>query len=341
MPSERLIERALALLVQSEVAPDEAAQQAHATLSQWRRKSAQHDAAVREAHRRWSALSSLAPNLRDHFDPSAPAAVGAAHEGLARQRRKLLLSVAGAVGASAVLGRSAWWYWQQPVLTASYTTPAAQTLMVRLADRGEDGDQSRLDLAPQTAVRFTLYRQRRSVALAHGEVRFDVATDARRPFEVLTREARIEVIGTVFTVRDRGGPITVGVESGRVRVQVLAKQEQPSPDQPGTAVELLPGEALDIGDGEVHAVRQINAGALSAWRDGWLVFDNALLSEALKTINAYRLSPIKAVDQRVGDLRLTGRFRANDSAGLVAALPTILPINIRALPDGAVELSMR
>jgi transmembrane sensor len=40
----------------------------------------------------------------------------------------------------------------------------------------------------------------------------------------------------------------------------------------------------------------------------------------------------------VAALRLTGRFRANDSAGLLAVLPSILPLRVRPQADGGVQL---
>ena len=41
-PSERMVEHALTLIVQSEIAPDPVAHQARLTLGEWRGKSARH-----------------------------------------------------------------------------------------------------------------------------------------------------------------------------------------------------------------------------------------------------------------------------------------------------------
>ena len=40
-------------------------------------------------------------------------------------------------------------------------------------------------------------------------------------------------------------------------------------------------------------------------------------------------------------MRLSGRFRVNDSEGLMAALPTILPLTVAPRPDGSVALLAR
>jgi transmembrane sensor len=334
VPRERLIERALALIVEDEIAPPSpAANSARLALDQWRTRSPEHAAAVREARERWKALGGMADDLRAHFDEPTPAPGPRSPS-----RRKLLLSVAGLLGAGVVAGRGVQWYWQQPVFQAAYRTPNARMLKVMLADAATGGIGSRLDLAPQSAVDVTLYRRRRMVDMARGEVRFDVAPDADRPFVMRTREAIIEVVGTVFTVRDRGGPITVGVEQGHVRVQVLRHARTERSDE---VVDLRAGDMLEVRDGHADPVRQADTAALSAWRDGWLVFDNTPLGDALAAVNSYRNAPITGADARIDAMRLSGRFRTNDSAGLLDALPAILPLVVVARPDGSVRLQAR
>lgn len=334
VPRERLIERALALIVEDEIAPPSpAANSARLALDQWRTRSPEHAAAVREARERWNALGGMADDLRAHFDEPVPAPAPRNPS-----RRKMLLSVAGLLGAGVVAGRGVQWYWQQPVFQATYRTPNARMLKVTLADAADASAGSRLDLAPQSAVDVTLYRRRRMIDMARGEVRFDVAPDADRPFVVRTREAIIEVVGTAFTVRDRGGPITVGVEHGHVRVQVL---RQAGTERSGEVVDLRAGDMLEVRDGHADPVRQADTAALSAWRDGWLVFDNTPLGDALAAVNSYRSAPIVGADARIDAMRLSGRFRTNDSAGLLDALPAILPLVAVARPDGSVRLQAR
>ena len=335
-----MVEHALTLIVQSEIAPDPVADQARLTLGEWRGKSARHDAAAREAHLRWNLLGGMSGGLREQFQETALLADTASRSTKTVQRRKLLLSFAGLLGTGALAGRGAYWYWQQPIHTSAYATRNAQMLKVTLADGKPPLQASRVELAPRSAIAVTLYRQRRSVSMSLGEVRFDVAPDADRPFEVITREARIEVVGTVFTVRDRGGAVTVGVEHGHVRVRVLGRNAQDPAAESAAALDLLPGQILDIRNGQPEAVRQADASALSAWREGWLVFENTPLAEALATVNAYRTQPIEAADARVAALRLTGRFRANDSAGLLAVLPSILPLKVLPQAGGGVLLQM-
>jgi ferric-dicitrate binding protein FerR (iron transport regulator) len=64
-PEEKLIERALALIVESESAPPDAAVAARLALARWRSRSAEHAAAAQEARRRWDALGGMAVELRN------------------------------------------------------------------------------------------------------------------------------------------------------------------------------------------------------------------------------------------------------------------------------------
>lgn len=64
-PDEKLIERALALIVESESAPHDAAVAARLALARWRSRSADHAEAAQEARRRWDALGGIAAELRD------------------------------------------------------------------------------------------------------------------------------------------------------------------------------------------------------------------------------------------------------------------------------------
>ncbi|SFP24225.1 FecR family protein [Variovorax sp. OK605] len=364
-PRERLVERALALILEGEMAPGDAAGQARTALNQWRIKSDEHAAAVQEARQRWNALGGMAHDLRAHFDePEGPLMANAANAAAAaaatassthrQQRRKMLFSVAGLLGAGLVAGRGVQWYWQQPVFRSAYRTRTAQMLKVTLAD-GRSGRNgaigaigaigatgamgSQLDLAPQSAIEVTLYRQRRFVDMAHGEVRFEVSPDSDRPFEVHTRSATIEVVGTAFTVRDRGGPVTVGVEHGHVRVRVTPPRGLAGAET--RVIDLYKSDQLEIVDGQPGRVQQADTAALSAWRDGWLVFENTPLGDALAAVNSYRARPIVSNSARIDAMRLSGRFRTGDSEGLLAALPTILPLTTVVHPDGSVALQVR
>ncbi|MFT7773030.1 FecR family protein [Roseateles sp.] len=332
---DQLIEQALGLIVRQDGGAAESSSRAAAALGRWRSRSQEHEAAAAEAERLWAALGGMGAGLRERFDEPAHAVDDGP------RRRKLLLSLVGAAGTGAAAFLGLGWYREQPLMTVRYDTGTAQHQSVSLNDGESGGAGSRLLLGARTRLAVRLYRRCRLVELDEGEVRFEVAHDAHRPFQVLTRDAAIEVVGTVFTVRDRGGPVTVGVERGHVRVRVRqAGESDETPQRTGQFIDLLAGQELTVRDRRPQPVRRVDPAALSAWSDGWLNFDGTPLGEALATVNAYRpRAPIRADDPRVAALRLTGRFRAADSDALLASLPLILPVTIAASgPDGSVEL---
>ena len=329
--AEKLIEHALDLVVKSEVEPEPAAGRALARLRQWIGESPDHAAAAGEARRRWQMLGGMSEELREHFDE--PVATSAS-----TGRRKLLLSVAAMLGGAALAGRLGWQYWQAPVFTAAYRTQPLQLLNVSLPD-AQPGTQ--LALGADSAIDVRLHRRRRIVTLDHGELRCDVAHDADRPFELLTRQARIEVLGTVFSLRERGGALTVGVERGRVQVAVREAIAPDIPDRFGPPVVLTAGELIDIRDGIAQPPHPGDAAALAGWRDGWLAFQDTPLREALAAVNAYRALPIVSADPRVDAMRLTGRFPVRDAGGLLTALPHVLPVTVRMRADGSAEIATR
>ncbi|HSI60995.1 MAG TPA: iron dicitrate transport regulator FecR, partial [Ideonella sp.] len=118
-PREKLVERALALVVQAELASPARASTA---LLAWAGRSAEHQAAAEEAQRRWAALGGMAGPLREHFGEPAAQPTGAS-------RRHLLLSAAALLGTGLLAARAAQWAWQAwhaPLYAAQHRTGTAE-----------------------------------------------------------------------------------------------------------------------------------------------------------------------------------------------------------------------
>lgn len=350
-PDEALVEHALRLLATADVAEAEPAARARERLAVWSERSAAHQAAHAEALRRWQALAGAAAGLREQWaDPLSERPT--AHRPSAATRRTLLGMALAGVGVAGLAGAGAWWQWQaqQPVFAQAWRTRTAQLLRVTLPDvRPGTGASTEIVLSAQTALRAVLYRDRREIELAEGEARFDVAADAARPFVVHARSGRVEVVGTAFTVADRGGVLTVAVERGRVRLHpqpAAAGQSGATAGRvsvPGVEpIELGAGDSINVRDGQPPGpVIRVAAADVGAWRSGWLVFDDVPLAEALPAINAFRRAPLVLTDERTGRLRLTARFQAMDERGLLAALPRVLPVRIEQGAAGGAVVRMR
>lgn len=315
-PSPALVERALALIAAASIEEPAKARLLGEELERWRAVSAEHAFACDEALRQWDALGAFASELR-HQNPKPKA------------RKRRVAPARGTLAAilvGCVLTLALAWYVKQPVFEHSARTGVAQLARLALPDG------STLDVSARSAVSVAYFRDRRTVHIAEGEARFEVSADADRPFRVRTRGGVVEVVGTVFVVADRGAAVNIEVERGRVRVQ---------PDASHAALELSGGERVLLRNGVPGAVEKLGNREPGSWRDGWLVFDNERLDEALPAINAFRSAPLVIADPRAAALRITGRFRAADPHSLVAALPRILPVSLVERPDGGTDVRMR
>ncbi len=334
-PDEALVDQALTLIATADMAPEDAAGRARARLERWRAQAPDHDAAYAEALRRWRLLNDLAPGMREHFDEQSAIAPPA------RLSRRTLLGLGLAGAATAAMG--AGWYWNRPLHEQWYETGPGQLRQALMPDASFGGAApTRIDLSARTRLALRLYRGERVVELAGGEALFTVSRDDPRPFRVRTRGGVVEVVGTVFSVSDRGGPVTVAVQEGHVRFFPAPRDARwYAFASGGPAVDLRAGMAAAWRQGDLDPLRRVDPASIAAWRDGWLWFDNQRLDDVLPAINAFRATPLLAAVPAVGALRLTGRFRTADAGELPATLESILPLRAVVRADGAVELRPR
>lgn len=213
--SPALVEHALSLIAATSIeAPARAARKRN-ELTRWRTMSPEHEAAYEEALRRWRFIGAMAPELRARFDEPLPAFPGSARK---FRSRGALCVAAIVVFVTALFS----WYLRQPSFNQSFESGIAQIAKLSLPDG------TRVDLNAKSALRVTFYRDRRTVDFKGGEARFEVAADPSKTFQVTTGAGVVEVVGTIFTVRDRGNRVVVEVEQGRVRFVPSSPSAPPS-----------------------------------------------------------------------------------------------------------------
>ena len=171
------------------------------------------------------------------------------------------------------------WWWQQPV---SVTTAAGEQTIVALPDGStaeingattlsyDRGFQSLPWVpAPERRVRLT------------GEAFFDVR-DAERPFRVVTPNARVEVMGTTFSVHARTDDdtpeTTVTLSSGRVRLKPTVAAS--SPNSSVTLSEAGHTSRV-VADQAPSSLETVDLKYRRAWRDGGFAIRNAALPTVL------------------------------------------------------------
>ncbi|QBI04813.1 hypothetical protein EYF70_03470 [Pseudoduganella albidiflava] len=246
-------------------------------------------------------------------------------------RRRAIVAGAGlAVLLPAGLAGLAWW---QPLASSSHVTAGNERLDTLLPDG------SRLQLASSSRAALAIYRTRREIALAHGQARFEVASDPGRPFTVLAGALRITVVGTRFSVRHVAGPqggICIAVEEGRVRVARGGWFASS-----GEAVDLVAGQAIGSdASGVLGAVSAVRAADLAPWHTRRTSFENATLAQVLAAFERYGDTGLRVRDPAVARLRVTGTFDLLRPDRFAQLLPRALPVRL-ASAGGETEIRGR
>ena len=216
-----------------------------------------------------------------------------------------------------------------------HTKPSSAEFSTRLGEHRQVAlpDGSMMDLNSRSVVAVHYEKGRRGVELKQGEAMFSVEHDTRRRFIVAAGAGQVTVTGTRFDVRRDDDQTRVVVEAGTVKVQGRSSDQ---------IVTLTAGRGTHVDPrGQVAAAYAVNADELTAWRTGKLVFNNATLGEVVREVSRYREQPLRVNTAAVSNLRLTSVFKSSDTDALLKALPHILPVAVRALPDGSQEIISR
>ncbi|WP_455911308.1 FecR family protein [Pseudomonas putida] len=285
----------------------------------WRNERPEHQYEFDVLQGMWSAAD-LLPKARLQALCEAP---------VERPRRRAVVRYAAAASVVAIaLGLGLFSGLDQPTpYSAQFSTRVGEHRQVALPDG------SVMDLNSRSVVAVHYEKGRRGVEIKQGEAMFSVEHDTRRPFIVVAGAGQVTVTGTRFDVRRDDDQTRVVVEAGTVKVRGRSTDQR---------VTLTAGRGTHIdSQGQVAAAYAVNADELTAWRSGKLVFNNATLGELAREVSRYREQPLRVSTAAVSNLRLTSVFNARDTDALLKALPRILPVALRSLPDGSQEIISR
>lgn len=291
--------------------------QQQAEFEAWRTQHTSHAAEYQWLASLWSAADTL-PDSRWQALCQSPAAP---------VKRRSLLRYGLAASVLIVAAGAGLWLQQPAVYEAEFATALGERRDIQLPDG------STLELNGRTHLRVHFERQLRKVELEQGEAMFSVAHDNTRPFVVQAGAAQVTVTGTRFDVRRDGGQARVAVESGHVQVEGR---------DPRDLVRLTAGLGTQVSaQGQVAPAYAVNTQALTAWRKGQLVFNDATLGEVAEEVSRYRARPLHVSTPALAQLRLSSVFKTNDTDALLNALPKILPVAIKTRADGSQEIISR
>ena len=146
--------------------------------------------------------------------------------------------------------------------------PAGERFSVRLSDG------TKVWINSESSLRYPAYfgKSIREVE-ARGNVYFEVAKDSTRPFVVVSRELKTEVLGTRFEVNTYGDrdEVSATLVEGSVRVNVGSRFVVIKPNQQFT---------FNTKNGTIE-VNKVDAARKVMWKDGVLVIDNEAFRDVI------------------------------------------------------------
>ncbi|VVN55594.1 hypothetical protein PS687_02066 [Pseudomonas fluorescens] len=279
-------------------------------FEQWRATDPRHASAYAELETMWEnrafeqALKDLAVDLELPPPPLT-----------AKPPRMRLMAAAAAV----LLALGVGWMTDVPMrLQADHMTDVAQL------ERFDLEDGSHIVLGSHSAISTAFDGAHRRIKLLRGELYVEAAHDANRPLSIETAEASVTVVGTQFSVSQRGSGVTVAVRQGQVRFA----------DRKGEQSLLQAGNWQQLRDGQLQPLSLEGSERQMAWINGRLSFQNAPLAQVLEEIRRYYPAPILLFNDAAAGERVSGNYRLDDPLAIVTALSKVTSTQVQRLPGG-------
>lgn len=218
-------------------------------------------------------------------------------------------------------------------------TGVGQTRVLKLSD----GSTVVLGASSRVVVKFT--KDERRVRLTRGEALFEVRHNAARPFVVDAGDTVIRDVGTKFDVNRAGASVRVAVLEGEVEVRERSKPAMRLVEaaqflRAGDSLEAVYLQAQDLPQPERVTIRPVEAVAVTAWRAGRLVYDNARLADVIADLNRY-YAPGVTLDPASANLRVTASFRTNEIPAFLNTLNSALPVRVAREGGGHFDVNQR
>lgn len=213
-----------------------------------------------------------------------------------------------------------------PVWMADQRTGVGERRQIALADG------SQLQLNSNSAVDVKFDGHQRVIELLQGELWVDVAKDAQRPFVVRTDQGTATALGTRYLVkRAADGSTVVTVIESTVAVKGQASE----------SVKVTAGQRSVVDHGRAQSAQSIGNADADAWTRGLLKVNDQPLGEVLQTLASYRHGLLRFDAAALGDMRVSGVFKLDDTSAALSALADNLPIQVEYFTDLLVVVKPR
>jgi transmembrane sensor len=210
----------------------------------------------------------------------------------------------------------------QSPASAARTQPTATVI---LPERRTLEDGSRVELRAGAQIRAECTPAERRVALLEGEAHFEVSKDAARPFVVDVRGVQVRAVGTAFVVGLDNHTVDVLVTEGVVAVERIAAHSPVSSTHASGGERLSAGQhaVVELAAAAPPALRSLSPGEAAqrlAWRVPRLEFSATPLTEVVTLFRLHGGIHLQLADAALGNVRVSGVLRANNTAALLRLL---------------------
>ena len=169
-------------------------------------------------------------------------------------------------------------------------------------------DGSKVWLNSDSEIKYTnLYGDGERIISLDGEAYFEVRKNEKLPFDVMTKELNVKVLGTKFNFRnyDEDEEVTVNLLEGKVQLENYVKKMGVNYLSPSEKVTLnkLTGEMI-ISRAEVKNAKE--------WTNGGLFFDEMPLSDIVKELNRSYNVKIHIADEQLTHNRFYALFNRKE-----------------------------
>jgi transmembrane sensor len=299
-----------------------------ATFRLWAARDPAHAQAFARACRLWEAVGPAAKMFADADTRAAfVAAVPAVSRSSPRPQLARRAFIGGALAASAaavgyVAIRPPLGLWPSVVeLAADYRTAVGEQRVIALAGGPSIDLNTRTSIALRPVADGT-----ESIELIAGEAAV-TARGAQRRVEVIAIGGRVSAADASFNIRCDGPLVQTTCVAGEIEVAYRAQ-----------SVRLGVGQQVSYSDTGIGAASAVDAAAVTAWRDGVLLFHATPLADAVAEINRYRTGRIILTNAALGQRLFNARFRIANIDGVVEQIQRIFDTSVTRLPGGIVLL---
>jgi len=291
VPSEKILEEAAGW--SARLHADDRTAKDEADFKAWIAASPDHGIAFEVMDRGLTALAGMPARSQQ---PTFPVS-----------RRQLVMA---SVGGSLALGAS--FFALGPATAQTYETAIGEQKHVSLADG------SKIFLNANTKLTISLSDAERTANLIFGRANFDIAANGKRPFVVNAGDRQIVSRGSRFDVGREGNDVQIVLTRGTAYFQTIAAAA-------ATKRTLGAGDRL-LSNATTVRMDRPRIAPLVAWQTRTAIFDDTLLSEAVREMNLYSQTKLEIVDARTARLHVSGIYRVGDNISFARSIAKFMPV---------------